>query len=467
MKRSNSNDKHVLRIVFVVMLVIAMIVLYCIGSFAYVFAASDKNGVNISATGAAIYVDESNSYIWEYQGDKKYDPASTTKLLTCLIASEKLKLDDKITVTADALNVSNTYLFLKEGEKVTVRSLLHLALLESHNEAAKMLAIAVSGSEEEFAKLMDARAKQIGCTNCKFRNSTGLREPKRNFASAKDLCLITEEAFKNKIVKKICSKATYDLPKSNKNDATKLVNTNLFLEGGSYQNMAGETVNVKKISEIYGGKTGTTVKQKATMCVAAEIEGIHVYITILNDEMSSRYKDIATLVDYAKSLIQPYKALEKGYVFDKKAKVKNGAVGKVSGEAAKNGIINLVEGASASLVLVEPVFNEELTAPVEKGDVIGKAVIYLADEEVTTVNIIATDDVPEGWIFSRIGIPNSVAVLIMVFLGVVIGLFLVISILRSINRAKARARRKERIKEIAQKQIEREKSANERNWPYH
>lgn len=462
--KKDTNSRHILRMVFVLVIAIALVLLYCIGSFAYVFAET-RNGVDISCTGAAIYVDESNSFVWDYQGDKRYNPASTTKLLTCLIAAEQLNKDDMVTVTKEALKVSDTQLFLKEGEEISVENLMYLALLESHNEAAKMLAIAVAGSEEEFSVIMNSRVKQIGCVNSEFHNASGLIA-NRNYATAKDMCLITQEALKNDTVRDICSHATYEIPKSNKNEARELKNTNLFLNGGSFKTLEGEKVKVAEISEIYGGKTGTTNKQKATMCVACEIEGINVYITILNGQYDSRYTDIKRLVDYSRSLIQPYKALDKGTVFEKKAKVKNGAVGKVAGEAKTDGYINLLEGASAALVLVEPVFDEDLTAPILKGDVIGQAVIYLADEPVSSVDIIAVDSVEEGWIFSRIGIPNSVAIPIIIILVLIAIIAAALSVLRSINRAKAKARRKERIKQIAQKQIDREQSARERNWPY-
>ena len=165
-------------------------------------------------------------------------------------------------------------------------------------------------------------------------------------------------------------------------------------------------------------------------------------------------------------MIQPYKVLDKDTLFDKKAKVKNGAVTKVSGKAAEDGYVNLLEGASASLILVEPEFNEDLKAPIAKGDVIGKAVIYLADVPVTYVDIVATDSVEEGWIFSKVGIPNFVALIIMIVLGVILIAVIVLGTIVRNKKAKARARRAARIKEIALKQLEQEQSAREREWPY-
>ena len=442
-----------------------MILLYCIGSFAYVFALTERNGVELKATGAAIYVDESNSYLWDYQGDKQYNPASTTKLLTCLIAAEKLNMNDKVTVTKAALKVTETNLYLQEGEKITVRDLMYLALLESHNEAAKMLAIKVSGSEKKFAKLMNKRAAEIGCTNSKFNNSTGLGK-NRNYSTAKDMCLICEAAMKNDTVKKICGKAKHTIKATNKHKKKTLKNTNVFLKGGSYMLLNGTKRKVKAISEVYGGKTGTTEKHKTTMTVACEINGVHVYITILNSSISSRYSDIRRLIAYAKKNIQPYKAIDKGTVLDSKAKVKGGSVNKVKAEVSEDGIINLPEGASPALVMVEPVYNEEIIAPVTRGDVIGKAIIYLADEEVTYVDIVAAEDVPEGWIFSKIGLTNLQSAIIIGVLSLALIFLLFVFTMRKINRNKAKARRQARIKEIAQKQIEREKDVTERNWPY-
>ncbi len=464
-KQTDKHGKQILRIVFVIVLVIAMILLYCIGSFAYVFALTERNGVELQGTGAAIYVDESNSYLWDYQGDKQYNPASTTKLLTCLIAAEQLNMDDKVTVTKDALKVTETNLYLMEGEKITVRDLMYLALLESHNEAAKMLSIAVSGSEKKFARLMNQKANEIGCTNSKFNNSTGLGK-NRNYASAKDLCLICEAAMDNEIVKEICGKAKYTIKSTNKHEKKTLKNTNLFLKGGSYMLLNGTKRKVKAISEVYGGKTGTTEKYKTTMCVACEINGVNVFITILNSSISSRYSDIRRLIEYAKKNIQPYTAVEKGTVFAGKAKVKGGSVNRVQAEAADDGIINLPEGASPALVMVEPVYNEEITAPVKRGDVIGRAVIYLADEEVTSVDIIASEDVPEGWVFSKIGLTNLQSLIIMIVLGLILVFFIFVTTMRRINKAKAKARRQARIKEIAQKQMDRERDVSERNWPY-
>ena len=237
--RKQKNTK-IVKAVLIVLIAVAMIVLYCVGSFASIYA-EEKNGIDLGAQGAAVYVTESNTYFWEYQSDQRFDPASITKLLTCLIAAENLDMDQVVTVTSACLDLPDTWNFLVEGEEITVRDLMYLALLESHNEAAKMLAIAVSGTEDAFAVLMNQRANDIGCVNSEFHNSHGLTVPQGNFSTPKDICLITAAALDNPIVREVCETATYAMPATNKHpDGATLHTTNLFLEGGKYTGTQGE-----------------------------------------------------------------------------------------------------------------------------------------------------------------------------------------------------------------------------------
>jgi len=464
MKKTESKGKRSIRIILVVIVVLAIVLLYCIGPMAYVFGAT-RNGVDMWAGGAAIYIDESNSFVWDYNGDAQYDPDSLTMLLTCLIAAEQLNMDETVTISAAAIDDSDQSRWLKEGEEITVDALMHLSLMSSNNRAARMLAIATAGSEEEFVKLMNERALQLGCTKSEFYNATGHLNG-GNYSSAKDMCLIAEAALENDTIRKILNEKSYEFPATNIHPATQIDSSNLLMTGGTVKNYEGKSVTVKEDPSVIAGVEGVNGAKRTATFEAAEINGVTAIIVALKDYVGYDYADVSKLIAHSQSMIQPYKALEKDTVFDKKAKVKNGAVTKVSGKAGEDGYVNLLEGASASLILVEPVFNEDLKAPIAKGDVIGKAVIYLADVPVTYVDIVATDSVEEGWIFSKIGIPNFVALIIMIVLGVILIAVIVLGTIVRNKKAKARARRAARIKEIAMKQLEQEQSAREREWPY-
>ena len=464
MKKTDSKAKRPILTVFVVIVIIAIVLLYCIGPMAYVFADT-RNGVDMWASGAAIYIDESNSFVWDYNGEKQYDIDTLTMLLTCLIAAEQLNMEDAVTVSSSAINSDDVSSWLKEGEETTVDALMHLALMRANNAAARQLAILTAESEEEFVKLMNEKALAIGCTKAEFFNATGHRT-NENKASAKDVCLIVEAALENETVGKILGEKSYEMAATNMNEAKKLTTSNRLMKGGSFTNYEGKTISVEADPDCYAGLQSKRTSERTVAFSATKINGISVIAVTLNDYDGYDFADLKTLTKHAGDMVQPYKALEKGTKFEEKARVKNGAVTKVSGKAAADGYVNLLEGASASLILVSPEFYEDITAPVAKGDVIGQAVIYLADVPVTSVDIVAAESVKEGWIFSRIGIPNIVALIVMIVLGVLLIAAIVVGSIVRTKKAKARARRQARIKEIALKQLEQEQSARERDWPY-
>ena len=464
MKKKSGNQK--LLKILIIILIVAMILLYCIGSFAYVFAETKtRGGIELGATAGCIYVEEFDGILWGYNENKQYNPASMTKLLTCLIAAENLDMKEKVTISSKDISLPNNSPYLQAGEEITVENLMHLALITSNNEAANALALRVSKNVTAFSELMNEKASELGCLNSKFGNPTGLDNP-MNRSTAYDMALITEAALSNSIVAEICAKATYELPSSNKHESKTLENTNLFLNGGKFTNTAGKKEKVKRIKEVYGGKTGTTVSGRATMSVATEINGLHVIAVIYNSTIEERYNDIRKLISYAKTNVTPYEAFKNGYKFSEKAKVKGGEKTRISGIAASSGMINLPEGASASLVSYEVIYIEDLAAPIAKGQKIGEVNIYTSDDLVKTVDVLATSDIKEGWFPSKFGISNFQTVIICLFVFAIIAMVLAVLVLRYRNLKRAAEIRKRKIQEIAKKQLEREQDVKRRDWPY-
>ena len=136
------------------------------GSAVCAYGASD--GPDIKGQAAIVYCASTNEVLWQKNADQKQNLASITKLMTCLIAIEELGLDKEVTVAAEAVQASwdgQSEPVGIPGEKLTVEELVYESMLVSANDAASSLGIAVSGSEKKFAKLMNERAKKIGCTN--------------------------------------------------------------------------------------------------------------------------------------------------------------------------------------------------------------------------------------------------------------------------------------------------------------
>lgn len=441
---------------------LVLITLLLIGAWpAAAFAAS--SGPDITGSAAYVYCATTEEVLWKKNASKQYNLASITKLMTCLLAAEKLDLAEEVTITQAATEVIKTESFVYAGEKIKAEDLVYAALLASANDAAKALAITVSGSEKKFVKLMNQKAKELGCKNTRFVTSSGVYN-KNHYSSAEDIVKIARAAFANPDVLRIAKVAEYTVPATNKTDAVTLKTTNLFLKGGEADTGNGK-IKIKKYKGMVAGKTGTTNVNRTTMVVLCKFDGFDIYAVILDSTLQQRYRDIKKLLDYAKATLSPYKAFESGQSFEG-AKLKGGATNRVNALASADGLINLPEGASASLVTTQVSFDADLQAPIKKGQVIGKAAVYLADEKIREIDLTAAEDVKEGWFLSRFGITNLQTVILFFVLAVILAFCILILVLRTINKRKRKAARQRRLMEAARRQMEREKDLKQRNWPY-
>ncbi len=191
-------------------------------------------------------------------------PASTTKLMTALIVVENAKLSDVVTVSRRAANTAPTKVGLKKGDKVTIETLLHAVLIKSANDAAVALAEAVSGSEEEFVKLMNRKAISIGADNTRFINSSGL-PGKGQYITAYDLSKIMRQAIQYPVLKEILNtRVTEVSTQSGKTIFIKTTNKLLWSD-----------------EDIVGGKTGYTRQARHCFVCAGERENETIIVALL------------------------------------------------------------------------------------------------------------------------------------------------------------------------------------------
>ena len=420
--------------------------------------------LKITGSSGIIYCSDTNEVIWEKNADSKLEPASMTKLMTALLVVENLSLDQEVTVTAEAAAMPETKLYLQEGEKITVENLLYGLLLESGNDAAVALAIAVAGSVEDFAKMMNERAAELGCTATHFVNPHGL-EDDDHYSTARDMVLIAREALDNETVRKIAGTAEYTIPATNSYQERKLATTNFFLKGIDKE-IDGKKLKVDKYEGVFGGKTGYVGENKASMVTGLDVDGLEVYCLVMGSESAiTRYSDIEAMMDYGKANVSKYTVFVKGDAFGE-VKLKGGADNKVTAVAADDGFINLPEGVSASLVTTECVFTDNLTAPVEKGQRIGVVQIYVADELKSTIDLLAAENIEEGWFLSAYGISKQQTVIIVIVLGLLLIALIAIMTLRISNKRKQARIRKRKLEEEARKQLAREEDRKRRDWRF-
>ena len=190
----------------------------------------------------------------------KLPMASTTKIMTALIIIEECELDEVITVPDEAVGVEGSSIYLKKGERVSVRDLLYGLMLRSGNDSAVALAIHHSGSVQNFAARMNERALQLGADNTHFVNPSGLPDDK-HFTTARDLCVIACAAMRNDTFKTVVSAKNYT---------------------GQFRSFVNKNKALYSIEGANGVKTGYTLKAGRCLVASAEKDGMDVVCVVLN-----------------------------------------------------------------------------------------------------------------------------------------------------------------------------------------
>lgn len=248
----------------------------------------------ISSEAGALYDATTGQFLFDKNGTKAMYPASTTKLMTALLAVEDLSLDDTVTYSASAtqdLESGAATVNLTEGDTLTVRDSLYALLLKSACEVANGLAEKVSGTQAAFAERMNQRATELGCTGTHFENASGLNGAS-HYTTARDMALIANAAVSNDSIRTILQTRTYQLPATKNRGAITVTNGNKMINPANSQYYEG----------IQGGKTGYTSKAGNTLAEVADING-HRLVAVVMKSKSKHYDDIKLLFDYGKALL--------------------------------------------------------------------------------------------------------------------------------------------------------------------
>lgn len=266
---------------------LVLIFLFC---FTNISANADTlNLPEINAEGCALIDASTGQVLYSKNIDKVFEPASTTKVMTAIIALEKCNLDDEVTVQEDFTKIDGTAIGLLKGDKLTVHDLLLGLLLESGNDCANALAEHISGSIENFSKLMNAKAKELGALNTNFKNPSGLPDPEHT-TTPQDLALFLREAIKNKDFMDISTTPIYKFTLKNNPSKT------IWLNNKNHM--------INKNSKYYypyaiSGKNGYTTKANHTYIAAANKDG-HILIgAFLNAlDKNQNFFDMQTVFNY-------------------------------------------------------------------------------------------------------------------------------------------------------------------------
>ena len=241
----------------------------------------------IAETGMVMDLD-SGEILYAKGKKKKRAPASITKIMTAMLAIEKVPLDTKITFTNEVNNIEpgSTHIGIKPGETLTMEESLYGILLGSANEVSSGVAEYIGGTVQAFVDMMNERAQELGCKNTHFVNANGLYDD-NHYTTARDMALIAQAAFQNKTFQNIVKTPYYIIPPTNITAEERWINNHhqMLLDGDQHYD------------GCLGGKTGYTVKAGNTLVTYAQRDSMRLVCVVLKGT-TEYYNDTRNLLDY-------------------------------------------------------------------------------------------------------------------------------------------------------------------------
>ena len=324
----------------------------------------------ISAKSAVLIDSASGRILYEHNAYERLPMASTTKIMTGLLACESGKLNSTVKTSAFASGTEGSSLWLKIGERQTLLNLTYGLMLKSGNDAAVAIAEHLGGSIDAFALLMNKRAKEIGAKNTFFKNPHGL-DAEGHCTTAYDLALIAREAMKNKKFREIVSTKTYSIPMQGEKWERALKNHNKLLW---------------RYEGCNGVKTGFTKKCGRCLVSSAKKDDEELICVTLN--APSDWNDHTKLLDYG------FEKYEKKVLFKKGEKVCDYTYDK---ENSKKVALICENGFSALLEKGESLYSEiefyKLKIPSEKGTIAATAHIFCSGKKIANIDLVTKTEI--------------------------------------------------------------------------
>lgn len=316
--------------------------------------------------------------VCDKHGDKRMPPASTTKILTALIAIESGRLDEPVTISEHAARTEGSRMKLKAGQVLSLRELVTGLLLRSGNDAGVAIAEHLAGSVESFAEQMNARAYALGALESHFVNPHGLPDAD-HYVTARDLARIARCAMQNETFASIVAKRTAEIDWQDES-------------GTHHQSLSNTNKLLWRLASADGIKTGTTGEAGACLVASATENGHRFIAVLLNDP--ARWQDAESLLRWG---FREYVLLTGGNAGDDMgdAVLIGGFASAVRGQLGDT-LYALVKKETAEAAMALTVWDEPIVAPVMRGQKIGTRYYYADGTLISSVDIVAAEDAPSA-----------------------------------------------------------------------
>jgi len=344
--------------------------------------------VNISAPSAILTEASTGQVIYEINADERRSPASITKIMTLLIAFEKLekgniKLDDQVITSDYASSMGGSQVYLAANEIQTLETMIKCIAVSSANDASVAVAEHIAGSEESFVGLMNQKAAELGMINTHFEDCCGLTESDNHYTSARDIAVMSRELIIN----------YPDVYKYTQIWMEEITHTTT--QGSSQFTLSSTNKLLKQYEGTTGLKTGST--SKALYCLSAtacrnDIDLIAVVMAVPDGQ--SRFKDAMTLLNYGFSISAVY--IDENQETLPQLAIEGGVEESVALAFAGEFRYLDTVGNSLDKIIKEIKLPEAAEAPVWQGEKAGESIYYLNGEEIGRVSILFADDVEKA-----------------------------------------------------------------------
>lgn len=334
-------------------------------------------GVETTAKSAILMEAQTGEVLLEKEKDARLPIASVTKIMTMLlimeeISSGRMTYADEVTVSEYAMSMGGSTMFLEAGEVLSVHDMLKGIAVASANDGCVAMAEHISGSVDAFVARMNERAKELGMENTSFINTNGL-DAEGHYSSAYDVAVMARELIKHEKIFEYTTIWTDSL----RDGKFALANTNRL---------------VRFYRGATGLKTGSTDNAGCCLCATAERDGVSLIAVVLGSPTSKdRFSDATKLLDFGFANYSVAHPISKG---EEVGEVKvNKGVKDIVKAVAKDEFEKVIKKGEGDKVEMRLTLAEEITAPVQEGELVGRAEFFIDNESIGSVDVVCLEAV--------------------------------------------------------------------------
>lgn len=353
-------------------------------------ADETTGGILLTCPSAILMEASTKSVIYEKAPDERRSPASITKIMTAIlifdaIEAGKISLEDEVVTSAYAKSMGGSQVYLEEGEKQTVDTLIKCIMVSSGNDASVAMAEYIAGSESGFVQMMNKRAASLGMENTHFEDCCGLTDSDNHYTTARDIALMAQELI-----------TRYPQIKSYTTIWMENI-THVTMQGSKEFGLANTNKLLKQYPYTTGLKTGSTNKAKYCVCATANKDGVELIAVIMGcPNYKDRFTEAQSLLQFGYTTCKLYQDENPPELMP--ILVKGGIDKQVPAVYKEKFSWLFVSGEDFSN-MEKMLTTNELTAPIEKGEQIGTVTYRLNGKELGSIGIYAGESVREAKFF--------------------------------------------------------------------